>query len=152
MLAPANSATTVRPVAQAKPVVMENDCVIVPSNATPTEPPTWRAELRRLEARPECLGSDDVKTPAVIAGMIEPIAAPNIPSPAPMSQSVGKKAVATSVAEPIAAMANPMEIRRRKYWGPFLLLSSRLTIVGNNVNGVSTAPAAKGPKDKAFCR
>src|ERR1700747_3431374 len=118
MLAATNRTTVVRPVAQAKPVRMENDCMIVPSKATPTVPPTWRAELRRPEARPECLGSDEVKTPAVIAGMIEPMAAPNIPSPAAISQSVGTKAVATSVAEPTACYGKPDGDARAQVSGP----------------------------------
>ena len=86
----------------------------VPKTATPTVPPTCRAELRTPEASPAVSGSLETKTPAVIAGMMDPMEPPKIPSPTATGQGAEVTVLATSSSGPIPARANPREIRGRK--------------------------------------
>jgi hypothetical protein len=104
----------VRPSAKASPQLGESVCIIVPKSATPIVPPICRVELSAPEAKPEFSGAEETSTPAVIAGIIVPMLIPSIPSPAGVSQNSPFSAPAASIAAPIAAKANPKEMRGRR--------------------------------------
>ena len=86
----------------------------VPNKATPTVPPIWRTEFRAPDASPEFSCGDEIKTPAVIAGIIRPMPIPNTDSPVRTAYVPLGPVPNTRKMEPTAATANPLTNRMRR--------------------------------------